>query len=74
MQIFNRSMWGRALAVALVMVLLTSNAALAATVRSTPRQPNTGEVLINEFVAVNGTVQTSEWVELYNATAEPLDI
>lgn len=41
---------------------------------SGPRQPAVGEVLINEFVAANGTVQTSEWVELYNATTEILDI
>lgn len=39
-----------------------------------PRQPVAGEVLINEFVAANGTLQTSEWVELYNTTNEPLDI
>jgi beta-lactamase superfamily II metal-dependent hydrolase len=155
MHIFNRSIWGRALAIALVMVLLTSSAALAAkpvviktpisgevvsgpylvtgtgggaatqvsinggtwqatsggknwsynwdttifndglhtvyaryadgsnttsvnvTVAngsSGPRQPAVGEVLINEFVAANGTLQTSEWVELYNTTSEPLDI
>lgn len=41
---------------------------------SGPRQPVNGEVLINEFVAANGTVQTSEWVELYNTTTETLDI
>lgn len=28
------------------------------------RQPVVGEVVINEFVAANGTIQTSEWVEL----------
>lgn len=39
-----------------------------------PRQPVAGEVVINEFVAANGTIQTSEWVELYNTTAETLDI
>ncbi len=39
-----------------------------------PRAPIMGEVLINEFVAVNGTVQTSEWVELYNTAAETLTI
>ena len=155
MHIFNRLIWGRALAIALVMVLLTSSVALAAkpviiktpisgevvsglylitgtgggaatqvsidggawqatsggknwsfswdttifsdgphtvfarytdgsgttsvnvTVTngsSGPRQPVIGEVLINEFVAANGTVQTSEWVELYNTTSEILDI
>lgn len=41
---------------------------------SGPRQPVAGEVLINEFVAANGTIQTSEWVELYNTTSESLDI
>ena len=71
MKIFNSSMWGRALAIALVMVLIASNTALA---RPAGRQPNTGEVLINEFVAVNGTVQTSEWVELYNTSTGTLDI
>ena len=151
---FNRSIWARALTIALVMVLLTSNAALAAkpvviktplngetvsgvylvtgtgggaatqvridagawqatsggknwsyswdtalfsngphtvyaryadgsgtvsvnvTVSNSsgPRQPASGEVLINEFVAANGTLQTSEWVELYNTTTETLDI
>jgi len=155
MHILNRSIWGRALTIALVMILLTSSVALAAkpvviktpingevvsglylvtgtgggaatqvsidggtwqatsggknwsyswdtTVFSNgphtvsaryadgssttsvnvtvtngssgPRQPVIGEVLINEFVAANGTVQTSEWVELYNTTAETLDI
>ncbi|HAL16483.1 MAG TPA: hypothetical protein DCP32_06935 [Anaerolineaceae bacterium] len=39
-----------------------------------PRAPVSGEVRINEFVAANGTVQTSEWVELYNTTAETLTI
>ena len=39
-----------------------------------PRQPVSGEVLINEFVAANGTIQTSEWVELYNTASETLDI
>lgn len=41
---------------------------------SGPRQPAAGDVLINEFVAANGTVQTSEWVELFNRTGEALDI
>lgn len=41
---------------------------------SSPRPPVAGEVLINEFVAANGTIQTSEWVELYNITTETLDI
>jgi len=41
---------------------------------SGPRQPVIGEVLINEFVAANGTLQTSEWVELYNTTSEALDL
>lgn len=154
MFVFNRSMWGKALVIALVMALLSTNAAYAAkpvsiktpvsgetvsgiylvtgtgdgrdtevtvdggawqatsggrswsfswdttlyndgphtvsaryvndavttsvnvTVSNSagPRQPVTGEVLINEFVAASGTVQTTEWVELYNTTAEPLDI
>ena len=155
MQMFNRSIWGKALVIALVMVMLTTNVVQAArpVAISTPtsgevvsgtylvtgtgggaatqvaidsgawqatsggknwsynwdttivsdgphtvsaryadgsstasvnvtvsngvsslRQPAIGEVLINEFVAVNGTVQTSEWVELYNTTAESLDI
>ena len=154
MNMFNRSIWGRALTIALVMVMLTSNIALAAkpviiktpisgevvsglylvtgsgggaatqaridggtwqatsggrnwsyswdttlfsngphtvyaryaggssttsvnvTVSNSsgPRQPALGEVLINEFVAANGTLQTSEWVELYNITTETLDI
>ncbi|MFA5836111.1 MAG: lamin tail domain-containing protein [Bellilinea sp.] len=39
-----------------------------------PRAPIMGEVRINEFVAANGTLQTSEWVELYNTTAEVLTI
>ena len=155
MIVFNRSVWGRALAIALIMALLTSNTVFAAkpvslktpvsgetvsgvylvtgtgsgadtqvsidggvwqatsggkswsfswdttaytdgphtvsarytdgsapvsvnvTVTNTvsgPRQPVAGEVLINEFVANNGTVQTSEWVELFNTTTETLDI
>ena len=72
MKIFNSSIWGRALAIALVMVLLASNTVLARP--ASLRQPVAGEVLINEFVAINGTVQTSEWVELYNMTAGTLDI
>jgi len=155
MQMFNRSIWGKSLVIALVIVLLTTNVAQAAkpvaiktpisgeivsgsyvvtgtgggaatevsidgeawqatsggkswsytwdttlysdsphtvTARYTdgtsassvnvtvansasgPRKPVVGEVLINEFVAANGTVQTSEWVELYNTTTESLDI
>lgn len=154
MQLFNRSIWSRALAVALVLVLLTSNVALAgkpvaiktplngetvsgvtlitgtgdgsatqvsidggawqatsggkswsyswdtttvsdgahtisaqytsgsgtASINVTvansvgPRQPEAGEVVINEFVATVGTVQTTEWVELYNTTSETLDL
>ncbi len=72
MKIFNSSMWSRALTIALVMAVLASNTALARPASS--RQPVAGEVLINEFVAANGTVQTSEWVELYNTTTETLDI
>lgn len=72
MKIFNSSMWSRALTIALVMAALASNTALARPASS--RQPVAGEVLINEFVAVNGTVQISEWVELYNTTTETLDI
>lgn len=154
MHMFNRSVWARALTIALVMALLTSNVALAAkpvviktpiagevvsgtylvtgtgggaavqvsidgsvwqaatgtrswsynwntttymdgphtvyaryadgtgmasvnvtvTNNSGPRQPAIGEVLINEFVAANGALQTTEWVELYNATTVTLDI
>ncbi len=72
MKIFNSSIWSRALTIAFVMVLLASNTALASPASS--RLPVAGEVLINEFVAVNGVVQTSEWVELYNMTTEALDI
>lgn len=39
-----------------------------------PRVPVPGEVLINEFVAAAGTAEPSEWVELYNTTAEELTI
>jgi len=39
-----------------------------------PRQPSVGEVLVNEFVAAPSVTETSEWVELYNTTAEELTI
>ncbi len=154
MQLINRSIWGRAVTIALILVLLTSNVAFAAkpvaiktpvsgevvsatylvtgtgdgrsvqvsidnitwwaatgtrswsytwdttlyadgahtvyaryvgttttasvnvtvTNNPGPRQPVAGEVLINEFVAAPGTVQTSEWIELYNVSSETLDI
>jgi len=77
MQIFNRSIWGKALAIALMMVLLTSSTASAAAPMSntsSPRQSAVGEVLINEFVAANGTLQTTEWVELYNTTSATVNI
>ena len=41
---------------------------------SGPRPPVIGEVLINEFVAAAGTVETSEWIEIYNTTNEDLTI
>jgi hypothetical protein len=41
---------------------------------SGPRMPDAGEVLVNEFVAAPGVVETSEWVELYNTTSEELSI
>ena len=41
---------------------------------SSPRQPVVGEVLINEFVGAPSVTQTSEWIELYNTTAEELTI
>ena len=52
----------------------TSVSVTIANVPIGPRQPAAGEVLINEFVAANGTLQTSEWVELYNTASETLDI
>ncbi len=70
---FN-SIWTRALVIVLVLVTLMPNVSVAAKPAATPRLPAVGEVLINEFVAVNGTVQTSEWVELYNTTTEALTI
>src|SRR5689334_9944927 len=36
--------------------------------------PGAGDVLINEFVAVPQTTQTTEWVELFNTTESDLDI
>ena len=41
---------------------------------SSARPPNVGEVLVNEFVAAPSVTETTEWVELYNTTAEELDI
>ena len=75
----NRSLWHRAMSLALIMLLLSTQGALAAGSSRDSLVPNLtapqqGEVLINEFVANNGTVQTSEWVELYNTTSGALDI
>jgi hypothetical protein len=39
-----------------------------------PRLPSVGEVLINEFLPAPSTLFTTEWVELYNTTPDPLDI
>jgi len=74
MHYFNRSIWTRALAIVLIVVLFSPNLTVTARPLAATRQPVIGEVLINEFVAANGTLQTSEWVELYNITAETLDI
>ncbi|MEN8240296.1 MAG: lamin tail domain-containing protein [Chloroflexota bacterium] len=41
---------------------------------SGPRAPVVGEVLINEFVAAAGSVETSEWIEIFNTTSESLTI
>jgi beta-lactamase superfamily II metal-dependent hydrolase len=38
------------------------------------KQPAIGEVVINEFVAAPQSIQSSEWVELYNTTGTILDI
>ena len=78
MLLLNRSLWQRVLSLLLVMMLLSVNGVLAAEpmvpLLDPPRTPVAGEVLINEFVAINGTTQTTEWVELYNTTSEDLDI
>lgn len=71
----NRSFWYRALSLILIVMLLPAHGALAAKAMiplSAPPAP--GEVLINEFVAINGVTQTTEWVELYNTTSNTLDI
>ncbi|MGA9399130.1 MAG: lamin tail domain-containing protein [Anaerolineaceae bacterium] len=39
-----------------------------------PRVPVIGEVLLNEFLPAPQTLFTTEWVELYNTTADRLDI
>jgi beta-lactamase superfamily II metal-dependent hydrolase len=39
-----------------------------------PRAPVVGEVVINEFLAAPQTLFTMEWIELYNTTAEQLNI
>lgn len=78
MLLLNRFLWQRVLSLLLVMMLLSANGVLAAEpmvpLLDPPRTPVAGEVLINEFVAINGTTQTTEWVELYNTTSEDLDI
>lgn len=74
----HRSLWHRALSLAMIMMLLSVNAVLAAGPDcppwDPPRAPVPGEVLVNEFVAINGVIQTTEWVELFNTTSETLDI
>lgn len=56
----------------------SSSATISVTVAngggSGARQPNLGEVLINEYVAAPQTTETTEWVELYNTASETLDI
>jgi len=39
-----------------------------------PRTPVVGEVLLNEFLPAPQTTFTTEWVELFNPTADRLDI
>jgi len=39
-----------------------------------PRVPVVGEVLVNEFLPAPQTLYTTEWVELYNITADQLDL
>ncbi len=68
----TKSKWGSVVILALIMTLLVSNTATAAQPALTV--PGIGDVVINEFVAAEGTEQTSEWVELYNTTAQDLDI
>ena len=41
---------------------------------STPRLPVIGEVLLNEFLPAPQIIFASEWIELYNTTADELDI
>lgn len=72
MQANKKSKWGIAIILTLVMTLIVTSVSVAA--QPTLAMPSAGEVLINEFVAANGTVQTSEWVELFNTTAQDLDI
>ncbi|NOZ00030.1 MAG: hypothetical protein GXP40_12655 [Chloroflexi bacterium] len=67
----NRVLLGRVLSITLVMAMLVTGVAVASPALVAPA---VGEVLINEFVAANDTVQTSEWVELFNTTAQDLDI
>jgi beta-lactamase superfamily II metal-dependent hydrolase len=69
MQSNLRSIGWRALTFMLVMTLM-----FPATVHASPSRVTVGEILINEFVAVNGTTQTTEWVELYNTTGAALNI
>jgi hypothetical protein len=72
MYISVKNKWGSILVLTLVMTLLVSNVAVAA--QPALATPVIGDVVINEFVAAEGTVQTSEWIELYNTTAQDLDI
>ena len=39
-----------------------------------PRPPLVGEVLLNEFLPAPQTLFTTEWVELYNTSGDPLNI
>lgn len=41
---------------------------------TTPRKPEIGEVVINEFLPAPQTLFTDEWIEIYNTTGEELDI
>jgi beta-lactamase superfamily II metal-dependent hydrolase len=42
--------------------------------KSYSSKPIVGEVVINEFVAANGPIFLTEWVELYNKTSRTLNI
>ncbi len=72
MYISTKNKWGSILVLALVMTLVISTVAIAA--QPALAIPTIGDVVINEFVAASGTVQTSEWVELFNTSSQDLDI